>query len=121
MSKILIVDDDQFTIDFLKGILEPLQYDFVEASSGIQVNKLIEDENLSLAIIDIIMPDKEGLETIEDLHSVRPDLPIIAMSSEDNLLFLNMATEMGARGSLTKPFVIEHVKREVSQLLDIAF
>ena len=80
MAKILIVDDEEQLRDVLKTVLQDEGHEVVEAGNG---NAAMEQFRLTpteLIITDIVMPDKEGLETIIDFRRIYPQVKIIAMS-----------------------------------------
>lgn len=114
MPRILIIDDEEEMRSMLRQMLEQAGYDVQEAADGAQGIELCNATMPDLIITDIIMPEKEGVETIISLHRDEPDLPIIAISGGGRLAatdFLSMAKKFGARHALSKPF-----RRE--QLLD---
>jgi YesN/AraC family two-component response regulator len=78
-----------------------------EAEDGAKAMKIFQATRPDLVITDIIMPNREGVETIGEMRAIAPDLPIIAMSgggsSRGGELFLELATQLGATRTLTKP------------------
>jgi DNA-binding NtrC family response regulator len=121
MAKILIIDDDnQFRI-LCRIILENAGYtDIVEAENGHIGMKLIRNDHFDLVITDIIMPDKEGIETIMETRKDFPAIKIIAMSGggkigPDN--YLVMAGHLGAGRTLAKPFQQSELVNAVRELL----
>jgi YesN/AraC family two-component response regulator len=80
MANILIIDDDQQILNMLSQILKRAGYGVVEALDGKQGLKLYRENPTDLIITDIIMPEKEGLETIMELQRDFPDVKIIAIS-----------------------------------------
>lgn len=76
-------------------------------------------EQFDLVITDLIMPKKEGIETITDLRRECPGLPIIAISGDlkNSSLYLNLAKQIGATRTLLKPFAIAELRRAVDEIL----
>ena len=72
---------------------------------------------VDLMITDLIMPEQEGLETIEILHRRRPDLKIIAISGKFGGQFLRVAKLFGAQATLTKPVLPDQLLEAVRQVL----
>jgi CheY-like chemotaxis protein len=111
MARILVVDDDASIRLVVRSILERQGHAVVLAESGRHGSEAIEAFSFDLAIIDIFMPDMDGLETIKALRKSLPTLPIIVMSgyafrSVDGPPpdFFRMAMELGASACLRKPF-----------------
>jgi CheY-like chemotaxis protein len=105
--RILLVDDDDNFRRTARCALVRAGYEVQEACNGHQALTLVRQARPDLVITDLIMPEKEGIETIVELRRSDPELPIIAISGggrlsmEDNLL---IAQKLGARSTLTKPF-----------------
>jgi CheY-like chemotaxis protein len=121
MDRILVVDDEKPVREALAALLRQEGYRVVVAESGHVAVEAIEAFTFDFIIVDIFMPEMNGLETIKVFRASAPGVPIIAMSGYaagsgfvDNDFF-HTATEFGATCCLRKPFVRE-------QLLDaIAF
>ena len=116
MPGILLVDDEDVVRGLLKLLLTSSGYEVWEASDGNRVNELYERYRPDLVVIDIIMPDKEGLEVIKELRRIDRNAKIIAMSGggtgkAENYLLL--AKKLGARYTLSKPFRNEDFLRAV--------
>ena len=101
-------------------VLVKAGHEVVQAEHGIAgVNAVLEDEP-DLVITDLLMPEQEGIETIQRIREIFPTLPIIAMSGafgDDNYSPLDDARMMGADPVLEKPFTVEALVAAVSQLL----
>jgi two-component system, chemotaxis family, chemotaxis protein CheY len=88
------------------------------ATNGKEGLELWSAHSPDLVIIDIFMPVKEGLETIQELRRKRPDVKIIAISgAPTGVLVLNMAKELGAQEVLHKPFLPDEISSAVAKLL----
>lgn len=104
--KILIIDDDELIRMTCRNILKKEGYTVLEAENGNVGLSVFKAEKPNLVITDILMPDKEGLETISEIRAISPQAKIIAMSgggSTQNLSFLKLAKTMGATRALKKP------------------
>ena len=94
MARILIIDDDVQILSMLRQTLEREGYEVVEASDGEQGEKLFREKPTDLIITDLIMPEKEGVETIKEIRSEFPETKIIAMSGGGRIgpeMYLNFA------------------------------
>jgi two-component system, chemotaxis family, chemotaxis protein CheY len=116
--KILLIDDEALVRRTVGRILHRAGHAVVMAENGHDGVALLQTENPDLVITDIIMPDKEGIETIREIRELRPDLKIIAISGGGrlgNVDYLAMTLKLGASEALTKPFdpaeLIEAVSR----------
>ena len=120
MKRILIIDDDHHILVMLKKMLEKAGFEVDLASNGVDGLELFQKIQADLVITDIIMPEKEGLETIREMKRIRSDLKIIAMSgggkiSADN--YLETAKIFGASLVLEKPFSQKTMVDAVLKLL----
>ena len=107
LIKVLVIEDDTLTRITLCKIFTKLNYRTVEACNGMMGMKMFRQEKPDIVLTDLLMPDKEGLETISEIRALNPDVRIIAMSgggSMHNLNFLDLARKMGADYTLPKPF-----------------
>ena len=93
MAKILVIDDDELVRSTVTAALELAEHKVVQASDG--------------QVTDIIMPEKEGIETIIEIREHDPTIKIIAISGggrTSNQIFLDVAKKFGAVDVLPKPF-----------------
>jgi len=107
MANILLVDDDDNFRSMLRITLQRLGHQISEASNGLVALKLFQLHLYDVVILDLIMPEKEGIETIRDLRKQRPDVKIIAMFGGGRLKamdILSVAKAVGADQVLAKPF-----------------
>ncbi len=121
MNKVLVVDDEEPLRFSIRTILETQDYDVVEASNGNEAIAQVVKENPDLVIMDIIMPEKEGIETILELRSKYPNLRIIAMSGGGRLHaeeFLMVARGLHIVGTLKKPFQLQDLLDMVEKALE---
>lgn len=106
--RILIIDDNDELRNIIRRMLENEKHDVFDAENGIGGLKIIQNEpHIDLVITDLIMPEKEGLETIREIHKDFPEIKIIAMSGGgkiDAQSYLPIAKGMGANVTLSKPF-----------------
>lgn len=80
MANLLVVDDDEAVRMMLRKMLEADSHDVVTAENGIQALNWLRTHVIDVIILDIIMPEKEGFETIVEIRSDYPNLKIIAIS-----------------------------------------
>ncbi len=120
MSKVLIIDDDLAVQDALKAVVESAGYSVALAGNGRDGIDLMKDFQADLVITDILMPVKEGIETIKELRSNWPNLPVIAISgggTRGNLNFLDFAQSFGASRVIAKPVEPDVLLATIAELV----
>jgi CheY-like chemotaxis protein len=120
MTRILLIDDDAPARDMLRQMLERAGYDVVEASNGREGLQRYQATAIDLIITDILMPEQDGLETIQELRRLTPEAKIIAISGggQTGLLdLLPVAEKLGAQRILRKPLRRQEILDAVRQLL----
>jgi CheY-like chemotaxis protein len=105
-KRILLVDDDSAVRDSIAMVLEGAGFLVDQAEQGATGMQLLRAHAPDLVITDILMPQKEGIETIREIRSLLPRVPIIAISGSAEPLadYLKMAQAFGASAILAKPF-----------------
>jgi DNA-binding NarL/FixJ family response regulator len=103
-KRVLIVDDHPMMRQGLAQLIDnELDLKVVaEADTGGQGLDIVVGQKLDLAVLDISLPDKNGLELIKDIRSVKPELPILIMSMHDEALYAERVLRAGARGYIMK-------------------
>lgn len=120
MSKILVVDDESHVRDILQRILTGAGHDVTTAPDGNVALEMVHQSSFDVVITDLIMPEKEGIETIQELLTLEDRPKIIAMSGGGRVGpvdYLKAAESLGADASLAKPFDPERVLGIVDELL----
>ena len=120
MARIIVIDDDDTVRLSLKMILEDADFEVDEAENGEIGIALMRANPADLVISDIFMPQKEGIETIDELRKEFPDVRIIAMSGGGRMdpdAYLEIARRVGADASLFKPFDTHVLVDMVQRLL----
>jgi YesN/AraC family two-component response regulator len=105
--KIVIIDDDRLVRDTLLNYLDDDEFDAVGAVDGQKGLELVAQHNPDVVVTDILMPNKEGMETITELKKGYPDIGIVAISGQNwsgFTSYLDMASRLGAHAVLSKPF-----------------
>lgn len=120
--KILIVDDLEFNRAILKEILEET-YEIIEADGGNEALHKIDEYGMkiSLVLLDIIMPEKDGFEVLKYMEEERliSDIPVIIISSEDSANYIRRAYEMGVSDYINRPFDANIVYQRVSNTVKL--
>lgn len=120
MALILVVDDEPLMRRTLRAGLEAAGHQVEEAEDGNEALKKFTELKPDLVVTDIVMPDREGVETIGAMRRLAPDAPIIAMSgggSVGGTLFLELAEQLGATRTVAKPIRNADLLRLVDECL----
>jgi DNA-binding response OmpR family regulator len=121
MTSVLVIDDEVGIRRLLRRALEKQGYEVMDAADGKEGIKLFRANPTDLVITDIVMPNQEGVETIQELKQDFPQVIIIAISgggSAKDGLYLHLAKEFGAARVYDKPFDMEKFLKEIKELLD---
>lgn len=120
--RILIVDDSEFNRAILKEILEET-YEIIEADGGNEALHKIDEYGMkiSLVLLDIIMPEKDGFEVLKYMEEecLISDIPVIIISSEDSANYIRRAYEMGVSDYINRPFDANIVYQRVSNTVKL--
>lgn len=106
MTKLLLIDDDEPFARMLAERLHREGFAVSMAGDGKPGVALFQQERFPLVILDIILPEMEGLETLRELRGLDPDVKVIAISgggAGDPGVYLHSAELLGARAAFTKP------------------
>jgi len=121
MLRILIMEDDEQIQLMLKGALEDEGYEVRVTSNGKEGMQCWHKEPFDLVIADLLMPEKEGLETIQELRRESPTTKIIAMSGglrNNGIDVLALAKMLGANRIFWKPISLPDFLNSVEELLE---
>jgi PAS domain S-box-containing protein len=119
-ARILLIDDDADLRAAITRVLEQAGYEVVAAPDGAAGLALYREQGADLVIVDIFMPERDGLEAIRDLRAEPRQAKIVAISGGDqtgNLGMLRVAEVMGASCTLSKPFALNELLATVRDLL----
>lgn len=115
MKKILLVDDHAIIRQGLKNMID-LERDIevtAEASSGQEAIDLIRQQSFDVVVMDIAMPDKNGVDTMRDLKHVAPDLPVLILSGYAEDQYALNLLRMGCKGYLSKDTDTDEIIRAI--------
>lgn len=109
MARILFVDDDPLTLETLKRSAEIFGHEAVLASSGEQVQTLIDEQPPDLIMTDMMLPDMDGLTLLRNLKSnpSAVDIPVVMLSASPEIDASQVALEAGAEEFLAKPIRLQ--------------
>ncbi|HHO76350.1 MAG TPA: sigma-54-dependent Fis family transcriptional regulator [Deltaproteobacteria bacterium] len=117
--KILVVDDDDSIRRYIAKLLSQSGYDVITVSNGKDaVNELRTGTEVSLVILDILMPEMDGLETLSELKKLSGDLPVLMLSALGQTNIIVKAMKSGATDYLVKPFEEEELELAIIKSLE---
>ena len=111
---VMIVDDDALIRETCKEYLEERGYTVIVAENGRRALQNLQKQNVDAMFLDILMPEKEGIETLREVKRMQPSLRVYVMSGGGSAkldIFLDIAMKFGADGRLSKPFTPEDMVR----------
>lgn len=118
-SKILIVDDEINLVNMLKRLLKNLDYDVAVAMDGRQALERADQFDPDVILLDIKMPDMDGLQVLETLRGTTScaETPIIILSAKGQLHEINAGIEAGADTYLCKPVMFDEILNTIKRHL----
>lgn len=114
---ILIVEDEKSIRDVLKLNLEMDSYEVLTADNGLKAIELIKNQKVDLILMDVMLPEINGLEAAHSIKSTRPDLPIIMLSALDQSVDRIKGLKAGADDYINKPFNYEELFLRIQKQL----
>ncbi|HIO91514.1 MAG TPA: response regulator transcription factor [Leucothrix mucor] len=117
MSKIIIVEDDPSIAEILQYHLRDLGYEVVHFDNGATARTYLAEAEYDLVLLDIMLPDYNGLDLCRELRQQRPSVPIMLLTSLDSEADRVVGLELGADDYLTKPFSIRECQARIKSLL----
>jgi two-component system response regulator AtoC len=116
--RILVVEDDSLTADSVARVLSRQGYDTAVVSNGADARKILEESAVHLILLDIRLPDMNGLDLLRAAREVEPDIPAIVMTAYTDVKVAVDAMKAGADDYLQKPFELDELKVIVARALE---
>ena len=115
---ILVVDDEPDMCEMLVTILYKEGYVTDMANNGKDAIKRVKDGGVDFVLLDIMMPEMGGIETLRQIKAVRHDIPVVMITAYATLKTAQESMRLGAYDYITKPFNLECVKEVIKQGLE---
>jgi DNA-binding NtrC family response regulator len=122
-ASILIVDDEADLRDLMIRVLAQAGYQATGAADGNEATRAMANQHFDVVITDLIMPERDGIQVINELRRKFPEVKIIAMSGGGHISreqYLRIAKGMGAHAQLEKPFTNEQLIDTIRGVLPAA-
>lgn len=117
MPKILFADDAAFIRMKLKKVLEELGLEVIEASNGAEAIQRFHEHNPALVLLDITMPEMDGLNALKSIMGKDPSARVVMVSALGQESVVMQALKLGAKDFVVKPFQPEQIKQVVQRWL----
>ncbi|MCC5847758.1 MAG: sigma-54-dependent Fis family transcriptional regulator [Verrucomicrobia bacterium] len=116
MKKMLVVDDDPGTRESLRTIFSR-EYNVILTENAAQALGALAVQSVDLVLLDVIMPDKDGVTFLRELSDMHPDLPVVMISASDQVRSVVESMKSGAVDFVTKPFDVQELRQLVGRVL----
>jgi signal transduction histidine kinase len=117
-DRILIMDDDRGMCELVQECLSPLGCEVVLATSGNEALQLMDEEQIDVAVLDMMLPDMDGMEVLRRIRDERPEVAIIVLTAYASVENAIEALRMGACDYVTKPFHADVIRSTVQRAMD---
>jgi two-component system chemotaxis response regulator CheY len=117
MAKVLIVDDAAFTRMRCNRLLTHSGYDVVEASDGNEGLQKYQEDDPDAVLLDITMPNKDGLSTLKELMTMDPCARVAMLTVMGQKSMVMASLKLGARDFVVKPFETERLLSSIKRIL----
>ncbi len=116
--RILVVDDESIVLDSCRKVLVPEGYDVLLVPSADKALAAMENDDFRLLLVDIMMPEHDGLYLMGEVKKKWPDIPIIVMSGYDTTDTIQKAAEKGSAAFINKPFTPDELINAIQKVLE---
>lgn len=117
-TAILLVEDEENLQEALKLNLELEGYQVVAVPDGLQALKAVQNQYFHLMILDIMLPEMDGIEVLEAIRLQNNELPVLILSAKNSSADRVLGLKKGADDYLTKPFNLEELLLRVQKLIE---
>ena len=117
MKNILVVDDDKATLQILERILQKNGYNVDTAETGREAEEKVNGKPFDLALIDVKLPDTDGIDLLSEIHQIKPKMIKIVITGFASMENGIRAMEVGADAYLVKPVSSSELLRVIEQKL----
>ena len=117
MKKIVLIEDESSVVSFIKKGLQELDYEISVALDGSAGIKLVENNDFDMIILDIMLPDINGLEVCKEIRKKNKTVPILFLTALDSSENIVLGLESGGDDYLVKPFKFIELVARIKSLL----
>lgn len=116
-TKILVVDDEEKIRETLRGVLSDEGHEVEDAADGRSALEALRAGRPDLVILDVWLPEIDGITLLEEIKKLHPDLPVVIICGHANIEAAVRATRLGAADFIEKPFSLEALLTAISRAL----
>ncbi|HCM43164.1 MAG TPA: hypothetical protein DIS66_07640 [Candidatus Omnitrophica bacterium] len=117
VKKLLVVDDEEEICDFLKSFFEDRQFTVETAHSGVQAIEKARKFGPHVILLDIQMPEMDGLKALKILKEENPKVKVIMVTAVETQEKIEESMRLGADNYITKPLSLEYLENDVQEKL----
>jgi two-component system response regulator (stage 0 sporulation protein F) len=114
LGKVLVVDDELEVRQLLQEFLSGRGYEALLAGSGMEALDAVEAEKPDLVLLDVAMPEMDGVEVLKRLAMMDPPVPVIMVTANTDLSLTSRLLAMGAVDYIPKPFDLDYLDQAIS-------
>ncbi|RLB77644.1 MAG: sigma-54-dependent Fis family transcriptional regulator, partial [Deltaproteobacteria bacterium] len=115
---VLVVDDELSILQSLEGILSDEGYEVICAASGREALEKIKETMPDIVLLDIWMPEMDGIETLVKIREISPQIQVVMMSGHGTIETAVKATKLGAYDFIEKPLSLEKLLLTINNALE---
>ena len=119
-KRILLVDDEADFLEVIKNRLEVNGYQVITASDGKEALELLKKEKVDAVLLDILMPQMNGIETLKQIREDNKQLPVFMLTAYSDKINFGLANDLGASGYIVKTSDLQKEIENVNSVLRIA-
>ncbi len=117
---ILVVEDEPGIVDFIERGLKAHGFEVISALDGVTGTELALSENVALVVLDLMLPERSGLDVLAAVHAAKPGLPVVILTARGEVEQRIAGLDAGAVDYLTKPFSLNELAARIRAQLRVA-
>ncbi len=117
-TRVLVVDDDSTMAKFLSSYLARRDFEVSTASTGEEAIRVFRVYDPSLVLLDMSMPGMDGIDTLERIKQIKPEVSVIMVSGQSTPELIFRASKLGADDYIAKPFEPRDLDQRINKLID---
>ncbi len=117
-TRVLVVDDDSTMAKFLSSYLARRDFEVSTASTGEEAIRVFRVYDPSLVLLDVSIPGMDGMDTLERIKQIKPEISVIMVSGQSNPELIFRASKLGADDYIAKPFEPRDLDQRIDKLID---
>lgn len=113
-GKILVVDDDPEVRMATRDFLSIKGYDVAVAEGGCEALRMLDASPADVVLLDVAMPDMDGMETLKRIVAAHPAMPVIMVTANADIEITSKVLQLGAADYVPKPFDLDYLDQAIS-------